>query len=112
VDTLNASHREDAVLCTDIASIRATHLPALANEIAMLMWPADSEEADRLGQEQRPRLFLVDGAADPPEHWDRLTDWIRLPADERDIEARLITLRRRLNDRANSQAGRGSALRQ
>jgi hypothetical protein len=55
-------------------------------------------------------LLLVDGAADPPEHWDRLTDWIRLPADERDIEARLITLRRRLNDRANSRAARGSAL--
>jgi hypothetical protein len=84
------------VLCTDLAAIERTRLPMIAGDIAILAWPRDADRADQLAREQVPRLFLVDSDADPPEHWDRLTDWVRLPADERDIEARLITIRRRV----------------
>jgi hypothetical protein len=86
------------VLCTDLAAIERTRLPRIAGDIAILAWPHDADRAEQLAREQVPRLFLLDTHTDPPELWDRLTDWVRLPADERDIEARLITLRRRVAD--------------
>ena len=84
------------MLCKDLAAIRGTRLAAFAGEIALLTWPADSARAAHLAARQVPRLLLLDADAEPPERWDPLTDWVRLPARECDIEARLITLRLRM----------------
>ena len=63
--------------------------------VTVLRWPGDAgllEQFDHLGI---PRLLLVDPAADPPALTDPLSDWIRLPAEERDVQARVSCLRLR-----------------
>lgn len=42
-----------------------------------------------------PRLLLVNDGVAPPASIDELEDWIRLPADERDVAARLRSLSER-----------------
>lgn len=64
--------------------------------IALVRWPQDAEMLDRLGTFGHPRLLLVDPDADPPVVTDLLEDWIRLPADDRDIQTRVASLRRRV----------------
>jgi DNA-binding response OmpR family regulator len=62
-------------------------------EVALLHWPRDRAERDRLGVAMLPRLLLVpDGQRPPPTAGDPMEDWIRVPADERDVAARLRTL--------------------
>ena len=64
--------------------------------IALLRWPADADRRKELSAEGRPRLLLVEPDAPPPATWDVLEDWVRLPADPAEIEARIATLMRRL----------------
>jgi hypothetical protein len=59
----------------------------------VLRWPSDPDRRRQLAEFGVPRLLLVDSAAAPPVCADPLEDWIRLPADERDIDARLNALR-------------------
>ncbi len=66
--------------------------PELAAEIVVLRWPAEQKSRDRLAAEGRPRLLLVAPESDPPDGRDCLEDWIRLPADDRDVAARLHAL--------------------
>jgi len=54
----------------------------------LLRWPADEERRRLLAERGVPRLFLVDGGAAPPVCADPLEDWIRVPCEERDLEAR------------------------
>jgi hypothetical protein len=61
----------------------------------VLRWPSDPDRRRELGEFGVPRLLLVDSDAAPPVCPDPLEDWIRLPADERDIDARLNALRAR-----------------
>jgi Transcriptional regulatory protein, C terminal len=64
--------------------------------IAIVRWPQDAEVLDRLGPVGQARLLLVDPDAEPPVITDLLEDWIRLPADDRDIQTRVASLRRRV----------------
>ncbi len=45
----------------------------------------------------KPRLLLVEPDADPPITTDPYEDWVRLPAHERDIAARVLGLSGRLS---------------
>jgi len=65
-------------------------------DVAVLHWPAQADEADALAADGRPRLLLVAADADPPVADDALCEWVRLPADERDVAARILSLTRRL----------------
>jgi DNA-binding response OmpR family regulator len=58
----------------------------------MLQWPSQAEDAAALAADGQPRLLLVAPEADPPTCTDCLEEWIRLPADQRDVAARLHTL--------------------
>ncbi len=60
----------------------------------MLCWPSDAEDVIRLHDHGVPCLLLLDAAADPPDLGSLLVDWVRLPADDRDLTARLSRLRR------------------
>jgi hypothetical protein len=65
-------------------------------EVALLHWPRDDDRRARLAKAMVPRLLLVADGEEPPEPRDELEDWIRLPADERDVAARLESLGARL----------------
>jgi DNA-binding response OmpR family regulator len=63
-------------------------------------WP--DEETTRLDLAARglPRILLVGATAAPPEHWDDLEDWVRLPLDPDELRSRARTLARRARARA------------
>jgi len=61
----------------------------------LLRWPADEERRRLFDERGVPRLFLVDGGAAPPVCADPLEDWIRVPCEEGDLEARMAALRAR-----------------
>lgn len=84
---------------------RARHAPQFTTErvpvapgtsVAIVYWPAERELAEDLAAQGRALLMLVAADADPPVAWDRLTDWLRLPADDADVRARVDMLQRRL----------------
>jgi two-component system, OmpR family, response regulator len=63
--------------------------------VAMVRWPGEEDRLQRLRSEGRPRLLLVESGAAPPLPADQLEDWIRVPAQEIDMRARLEGLERR-----------------
>ena len=67
---------------------------SFAGSVAILAWPEDAARAEELARAGQPRLLLVGVDAEPPEDWDGLTDWVRLPVDDRDLCARVAALQR------------------
>src|SRR5437588_11448593 len=61
-------------------------------DIVVLRWPSEQANRERLAAARRPRLLLVGPESDPPDGRDCLEDWVRLPADDRDVAARLRAL--------------------
>jgi DNA-binding response OmpR family regulator len=61
-------------------------------DVVLVRWPEEDERLEQLRAEGHPRLLLVDPQTSPPESADCLEDWIRLPADDRDVRARVATL--------------------
>ena len=61
-------------------------------DVVLLRWPEESPRRAQLEQGARPRLLLVEPGEAPPDCRDPLEDWIRLPADDQDVRARLATL--------------------
>ena len=57
-------------------------------EVALLHWPRDAAARAHLAAAMLPRLLLVPAGEEPPQPGDEMEDWIRLPADERDVAAR------------------------
>lgn len=57
-----------------------------------MRYPAERAKRERLALEGCPRLLLVEGSEDPPLSTDALEDWIRVPAAEADVLARMATL--------------------
>jgi Transcriptional regulatory protein, C terminal len=64
----------------------------LTSDVAVLRWPDDQEDLGRLARLGLPRLLVVEADAPAPESDSCLEDWIRLPATDEDIRARLIAL--------------------
>lgn len=64
-------------------------------DVVVLRWPHDKVEVERLAAIGAPRLLLVAADADPPDGGECEEDWVRLPADDRDVAARLTALGRR-----------------
>ena len=67
-------------------------------DVVLLHWPSDQEALDHARERRQPRFLVVEGDAEPPARWDRLEEWIRLPADRRDVQARVAALRERAAD--------------
>jgi DNA-binding response OmpR family regulator len=63
--------------------------------VELVQWPEESERRATLQKSKHPRLLLVDPDADPPLTVDPTEDWVRLPADHADVQARVESLRRR-----------------
>lgn len=58
----------------------------------LVRWPGEAGRRERLATENVPRLVLVEDDAEPPEPEDCLEDWIRVPAPEADVRARMTGL--------------------
>jgi DNA-binding response OmpR family regulator len=61
-------------------------------DVVLLRWPAESARRDDLSELGVARLLLVEDGATPPAPIDCLEDWIRVPAPELDLRARLSAL--------------------
>lgn len=64
-------------------------------DVAMVRWPHERERLDELRATGAPRLLLVEGGVTPPVVDGGPEDWIRLPADEADLRARVEGVERR-----------------
>jgi two-component system OmpR family response regulator len=68
-------------------------------DVVLVRWPEEDLRLRQLRDTGSPRLLLLNGESEPPESADCLEDWIRLPADDRDVRARVA----RLSSRAETQ---------
>lgn len=59
----------------------------------IVRWPDDRGALPELVLRRVPVLLLLDGDSAPPPGDDPLIDWLRLPVDARDLDARLERLR-------------------
>jgi DNA-binding response OmpR family regulator len=64
-------------------------------DVTLVRWPAEQIRRDRLAEEGLPRLLLLEPGEVPPPVVDLLEDWIRVPADDMDLRARVATLQAR-----------------
>lgn len=64
-------------------------------DVVLLRWPLEHQRRDALAAEGRLRLLLVEEGAEAPVSDDLSEDWIRVPADEADVRARIEGLTRR-----------------
>ena len=68
-------------------------------DVVLVRWPEEDARLRQLRDTGSPRLLLLNGESEPPESADCLEDWIRLPADDRDVRGRVA----RLSSRAETQ---------
>lgn len=66
-------------------------------DVELVPWPAEERRRCELREGGRPRILLVDRSEPAPLTVDPMEDWIRLPADERDLQVRVETLRMRVD---------------
>ena len=80
----------------------------------MLRWPEEEPRRSRISQAGEPRLLLVADGEQPPRVGDCLEDWIRVPAAEDEVRARVdaLTVRSRAHtsNGDNGEAHAGPAL--
>src|SRR5207244_11151786 len=57
-------------------------------EVSLVPWPGADERRVTLRDAGMPRLLLVPEDCDPPLTDDVLEDWVRTPADPRQVQAR------------------------
>jgi len=83
----------------DGPTLPSTGIHAEGTEIELVWWPAEAGRRAQLAAHQIPRLLVVDQGSSTPENSDCLEDWIRLPAPQSDLQARLDALaaRRRVH---------------
>jgi hypothetical protein len=85
-----------------LASSRAIAPGSIVRGVAVLRWPAQADDRERLAAAGQPRLLVVDDGDAPPVVADPLEDWVRESVDVVDAHVRLATLA----DRARRQAER------
>lgn len=64
-------------------------------KVELVYWPAEEDRRHDLRERCQPRILLVERDEPAPSTVDPMEDWIRLPADERDLQARVETLAKR-----------------
>ncbi len=65
----------------------------------LVRWPVEESRRTLLREEGVPRLLLVENGVAPPRTVDDLEDWVRVPADEVDLHARVENLNRKAQSR-------------
>ena len=69
-------------------------------DVVLVRWPSEELTRARLREAGVPRVLLVEGATPPPTVSDELEDWIRVPADEVDLHARVDAIAHRARARS------------
>lgn len=69
-------------------------------DVVLLRWPVEDARREEARRSGMPRLLLIEDGAPPPLSSDELEDWIRVPAGDLDLRARVEGLRRRAEARA------------
>ena len=82
----------------DAPAERLFELSDRIDGVAVVRWPDERARAAELARMRVPRLLLVAPDATPPTAGngaadDTLCDWVQEPVDERDLQARIVTLR-------------------
>jgi hypothetical protein len=67
----------------------------MSGDVVVLRWPEQASDLERLDKAGLPRLLLVEPGVAPPTGTSCLEDWLRLPADETDVRARMVALTER-----------------
>ena len=68
-------------------------------DVALVRWPEEQLRRAHLRDAGEPVLLLVESHVPPPEVDDWLEDWVRLPAVDEDVRARVRTLTERARQR-------------
>lgn len=68
---------------------------SMSRDVVVLSWPEQANERQRLAGCSTPHLWLVEPGVDPPIAESCLEDWLRLPAEDGDVRARLVSLAKR-----------------
>ncbi len=76
----------------------------------MLRWPEEESRRTRISQAGEPRLLLVPDGEDPPPVGDCLEDWIRVPAAENEVRARVDALASRSLAHHSTNEGNGHSM--
>jgi DNA-binding response OmpR family regulator len=84
---------------------------ALTDDVHLVRWPDQEDRRQELRQAGAPRILLLAGDAAPPEHWDELEDWVRLPFDPQELRSRARPLRDRARTAARPVLDREGLLR-
>ena len=71
----------------------------LGSTVVLVRWPEEAEHLERLRGLGIPRLLVVAPEEHPPDDNDPLSDWIRLPASDDDLWARVRALELRTRER-------------
>jgi hypothetical protein len=64
-------------------------------DVVLVRWPLEEARRSELSAAGAPRLLLLEDGAEPPEGPDCLEDWVRVPAAEADVRARVAAVARR-----------------
>jgi DNA-binding response OmpR family regulator len=64
-------------------------------DVVLLRWPLEHDRRNELHRAGQPLLLLVEDGTAPPVAASELEDWIRVPAQEGDLQARVEGLRAR-----------------
>ena len=68
-------------------------------DVVLVRWPAEEPRRAQLRDEGVPRLLLVENGSPPPRTTDEFEDWVRVPADEVDLHARVENLNHKVQSR-------------
>src|SRR5690242_13702649 len=71
---------------------------AASDDVVVVRWPEQRADVERLTRLHRPHLLLVEENEPPPVIEGCLADWIRLPAADADVRARLVALAARAKE--------------
>lgn len=66
-------------------------------DVELVRWPSQRDRRERLLAAGRPRLLLVEPEVPAPLITDLAEDWVRLPAERADVQARVESLVARLS---------------
>jgi DNA-binding response OmpR family regulator len=66
--------------------------PTVVAEVEVLRWPGEADRREACAERQVPCLLLVEDGVAPPVSGRLLEDWMRVPADELDLVARVRRL--------------------